>query len=69
MAALNKSLVSHRVHDQLCTFRLPRAIKEQIASISQRDFESRSTVIRRLLRAGLQEYASAHRRPTDGGGR
>lgn len=49
---------------ELVTARIPRTVADEVRRIAERDAESQSTVIRRLLRFGLDvERRSAH--PSD----
>ena len=38
------------------TFRLPEELTQQVCDIAAREFETRSTILRRLLRLGLTDY-------------
>jgi metal-responsive CopG/Arc/MetJ family transcriptional regulator len=45
-------MASHATKE-IVTARIPRAVVDEVRRIAERDSESQSTVIRRLLRVGL----------------
>jgi metal-responsive CopG/Arc/MetJ family transcriptional regulator len=42
-------------HGERCALRLPAVLRDKIDELAAKDFETRSNVIRRLIRAGLDE--------------
>ena len=46
-------MVSPAASKEIVTTRVPRAVVDEVRAIAARDSESQSTVIRRLLRFGL----------------
>lgn len=52
-------------HNNLVTVRIPRELSDRVAKIAAREFETRSNMIRRLIRAGLKSHdAIANNTPT-----
>ena len=45
----------------LITFRLPRTVRDEVRQLAEREDESQSAVVRRLIRVGLRiERRSTH---------
>jgi hypothetical protein len=45
---------------ELVTLRVPRALVDEVRTIAERESESQSTVLRRLLRKGLSTERRSH---------